>query len=547
ILHETAKLDSQIKELDEKIKRINPEPVGKTREELLEESDALQKKINKLSGEKLQLNEKIESCSRQKEDLEKELKAKAEISKDLIIKESEQNSLTLSLAEKPSLAKTVEELDLLLKNISLEMNELNVKKKAAEDIILRVKGMQVCPTCLQKLSAEHKKVIADQKNSEISQLERVIREKKKVLSQKENELKSLKSRLEKLDEAEQRLNILKVEIINLKKISSEVVEKQKILASIIKKEEELIKKRGELSKIDINELNQKLAANKKLLQKIIDFDLQVKEKKGLVELLNDKIKRKEKLVEAQAELFSKIKELKLESARIEQELSLFESAEEEQKALRQSFEKLKNELQALEMSKLGLEKDYSMLSEQITSLDKEIRSMEETLQKIKNLSKLQHWLENYFVKLVSIMERAVMTSIYQEFNHLFVEWFSLLIADEGLSCRLDDSFSPLIEQNGYESSFENLSGGEKTSLALAYRLALNSVVNHLIQNIKTKDLLILDEPTDGFSSEQLDRVRDVFNQIKTRQLIIVSHEPKLESFVNNVIKIQKEEHVSNVF
>ena len=64
--------------------------------------------------------------------------------------------------------------------------------------------------------------------------------------------------------------------------------------------------------------------------------------------------------------------------------------------------------------------------------------------------------------------------------------------------------------------------------------------------IKTKDLIILDEPTDGFSMEQLDKIRDVLDQLKMNQVIIVSHEAKIESFVNNVIKINKEEHVSNI-
>ena len=92
----------------------------------------------------------------------------------------------------------------------------------------------------------------------------------------------------------------------------------------------------------------------------------------------------------------------------------------------------------------------------------------------------------------------------------------------------------------------NLSGGEKTACSLAYRLALNKVINDLISRIKTKDLIILDEPTDGFSAEQLDRVRDVLKQLNMKQIIIVSHEGKIESFVDNVIRIQKQEHISVV-
>jgi exonuclease SbcC len=92
----------------------------------------------------------------------------------------------------------------------------------------------------------------------------------------------------------------------------------------------------------------------------------------------------------------------------------------------------------------------------------------------------------------------------------------------------------------------NLSGGEKTSVALAYRLALNKVINDLINNIKTKDIIILDEPTDGFSSEQLDKMRDVLQELDMKQLIMVSHETKMESFVQNIIRINKQEHNSQI-
>jgi exonuclease SbcC len=139
-----------------------------------------------------------------------------------------------------------------------------------------------------------------------------------------------------------------------------------------------------------------------------------------------------------------------------------------------------------------------------------------------------------------------MLNVYHEFNELFQRWFDMLIEDESLNVRLDDSFNPVVSQNGYEISVQNLSGGERTSAALAYRLALNKVVNDLMSGIKTRDLIILDEPTDGFSNEQLDRVREVLEQIGVKQVIIVSHESKIESFVDNVIRINKNEHVSGI-
>jgi len=145
-----------------------------------------------------------------------------------------------------------------------------------------------------------------------------------------------------------------------------------------------------------------------------------------------------------------------------------------------------------------------------------------------------------------VMEKKIMLKVHHDFDSLFEKWFTSLVDTEELKIKLDDEFTPIIEQAGHEIDYNFLSGGEKTAAALAYRLALNQVINNLISTIKTKDLIILDEPTDGFSEAQLDRLRNVLDELNTKQTIIVSHESKIESFVDNVIKLNKIGHISRI-
>lgn len=100
--------------------------------------------------------------------------------------------------------------------------------------------------------------------------------------------------------------------------------------------------------------------------------------------------------------------------------------------------------------------------------------------------------------------------------------------------------------DGYESLFGEMSGGEKSALSLAYRLALNKVINTKHQDVKTKDLLILDEPTDGFSEQQVNKMQDVFDRLNTRQMIISSHERTLDSFVSDIFNFTKVNHKTSV-
>ena len=136
-------------------------------------------------------------------------------------------------------------------------------------------------------------------------------------------------------------------------------------------------------------------------------------------------------------------------------------------------------------------------------------------------------------------EKNVLAKLRNEFSKLFNEWFTVLVSDS-LSVRLDEEFTPMISNQDYEIDYDFLSGGERTAVALAYRLALNQVLNSILSKIKTKGLVILDEPTDGFSDTQLDKMRDIFDQLHAEQLILVSHEQKMEGFVDHIIRIKKD-------
>lgn len=212
----------------------------------------------------------------------------------------------------------------------------------------------------------------------------------------------------------------------------------------------------------------------------------------------------------------------------------------------QQYELLRSRERDIAIALNVQKKQAETLQQVISELTDEIAKKALAKSIIHSLKEKETWIGEHFIPLMATIEKHVMATIHHEFDTLFREWFRVMIEDEVLQARLDDSFSPLIEQDGYECSYEQLSGGERTSLALAYRLALTKVINDLISTLRTKDIIILDEPTDGFSSEQLDKVRDVLQQLHLTQILIVSHEPKMEGFVDHVIRISKEGHVSRV-
>jgi len=192
-----------------------------------------------------------------------------------------------------------------------------------------------------------------------------------------------------------------------------------------------------------------------------------------------------------------------------------------------------------------LKKEIEVFSRQIAELKKEIEKTENIKLQLNYISELENWLSKQFTTLISFIEKQVMIRLKTEFSKLFAEWFYTLVSDT-FSVKLSDDFTPVVEQQDYEIDYAYLSGGERTAIALSYRLALNQVINSLMSKIKTRDLVILDEPTDGFSEQQLDKMRDVLQQLNIKQLIIVSHEQKIEGFVENVIRFKKENGITKV-
>lgn len=256
----------------------------------------------------------------------------------------------------------------------------------------------------------------------------------------------------------------------------------------------------------------------------------------------------------------KLEELKKSKDSLEKDISFLVNHVESLKASILSFTKFDNyykskqlELKSAfskekeaEISLAELKKESDFLKREIFKLNEIILNKEANKSKLSQLLELMDWLSNQYTSLIDFTERNVMIKLRNEFSTLFNKWFNMLVP-ESFEAQLDEKFTPIIIQSGIEMDYSFLSGGERTAVALAYRLALNQTINSILSQIKTRDIVILDEPTEGFSEVQIDKMRDVLEELNVSQLIIVSHEQKMESFVDKVIRIKKENLISRVF
>ncbi len=483
-----------------------------------------------------------------------------------------------------------------------------IKIKIYERIIQKEeidKNIKSAAVDVEKISA-NSKIISDnllKKEKEIEVIRQTKNNLKIIESKIENAKRNIKSYEERVISESERIKLIEAEIKDNRKVNEEKL-LQKI--SEIKKESidaksrinEIIKliAKDEYKKSESEKINQKISSLTKCIVCLQDVNDEHKHRiihgnnekiketeKTLSELIKEKTILEKKCLELEqkrdeyeaiqkkAEIV-KIKTRMLEEKKIEientqkiiyeQKLILSKLNEDKEKSekeikdtgaaekdyieARQEFMKIQAVLKNEEIKLARLSEQKSSVEEIIGELEKQVKVKEELKKTILRMTDVYNWLSDFFENVIITMEKHVFTKIYYEFNDLVAKWFSTLIGDETITLRLNNEFTPMLEQNGYETEIENLSGGEKTAVALSYRLALNKVINDVVSNVNTKDLIILDEPTDGFSSEQLDRVKEVLEELELKQVIIVSHESKVEGFVDKVIRIVKSEHESKV-
>ncbi|HLM70563.1 MAG TPA: hypothetical protein VK423_04195, partial [Thermoplasmata archaeon] len=147
------------------------------------------------------------------------------------------------------------------------------------------------------------------------------------------------------------------------------------------------------------------------------------------------------------------------------------------------------------------------------------------------------WVGGPFRSSVLTMEQKLLTHAQALFERNFARYFASLVDDPGLVARTDPAFTPLVMIEGEWTPAEALSGGERTSLALAFRLALAQVVRSM--GSLRLDTILLDEPTDGFSPEQVIRMGELLEELALPQVILVSHESQLAAIADRVVRVQK--------
>ncbi len=366
----------------------------------------------------------------------------------------------------------------------------------------------------------------------------------------EKNLKTLSNKLQELKTKQHASKTLQENITKLNNCPTclqEVGQEHK--HTILTKEQILLKELEEQLKTILKEETD-TAINLEQLKKELDLFREKQKQEEILALKKQDYLKKQEMLKLLKEEFDLLgQEQKLLEEKIKNHNTLLETLKNVEQAYilaKEEYEKANKQEQEIILKQAVLIKEKELEEKNLLLLEKEIKEKETYRTLLQEYTTKQDWIEDTFLPTLENIEKNVMSKVHTDFNSHFQKWFKLLIEGQTLSVSLDAQLAPLIEQNGHQTDYESLSGGERTAAALAYRLALNQVINNIVTNLNTKELIILDEPTDGFSSEQTEKLRDVIKELNMRQIIIVSHEQEIESFADTIITLAKQEHVSSI-
>jgi exonuclease SbcC len=432
------------------------------------------------------------------------------------------------------------ELEEQKKALALTKSRVEMLQQRREEVITDEKEVaaQIAGTDLQK---------SDVDETKLQEQEKILREHEEKIAAKERAVVT--------QEAEHTATIKRVDelIAKISQLDTCPTCQQPVTVehkTHIDQEEGQKKLVAETKLLDLESIKEKLAGHKRQLR---EKQAELLEKQKLVAANKEKLVSLERLQKKLTQIGEAKEKLTADITAESGRITALESALSGKSFDQESYELKKRAateaqkaLSEKRMEQLSVTKDIERLEAEKEKLEKKKAEMEAYTRQLQKVREKATWLQKQLINVSHTIEKQLFSSVYGLFNEYFKEWFSTLMEDESLSVRLDSDFAPVIVQDGYETTIENLSGGEKTSVALAYRLSLNKAINEFLTEIKTSDLLILDEPTDGFSTEQLDRVREVLDQLQLQQILIVSHEQQMEGYVDHVLRIAKTGHESRV-
>jgi exonuclease SbcC len=287
-----------------------------------------------------------------------------------------------------------------------------------------------------------------------------------------------------------------------------------------------------------NKANAAFSNLQMIMPRIGDLKTRIDEESQALNELSQEFENKQRL---EKEMREQLEVLRVEISKLN--VSQFEAAKTQKNQAQDQFYTVQSDLRAKEDSKKYLVKRLDETKERIDQAQQKIERMEKIVKVVEVIGGIRDAYRSIQPKLRSEFVKVLRNFVQQVLDSL--------VGGEGslINVLIDETYTPYVKsESGVEREVSNLSGGERTLLAFAYRLGLGQ----LIMQSRTGhglSMLLLDEPTESLGREDgsIDRLAEAIARFKAiEQIIAVTHSEAFAEKAEHVIRLEKEAGVSTV-
>lgn len=371
---------------------------------------------------------------------------------------------------------------------------------------------------------------------------------------RETEIKEEGTRLKNEQET------LRARIENLPKIEAELTEIESRLQALGNPKSQLLAFETEAKRE--NEIKEKLASAEKILDRLDAEKAVLNERFSKFAALDKMMKtlseERDRTVSAHREYLSneilakRLDSLENELEKAVQETSRLKSDLKNAAAEFEEAGKLYDAERHLS-EKAGLLETEKRLAETgatLNAAEKRERELSGELQRLKmiRLSMQEEFLEKQRLEKILettdfIREKLKEAAPLVARNYIYhvsleaAQMFREITGNAERTLKWTEDYGIVLEENGYDRPFINLSGGEQMAAALSVRLAL-------LKQLSDVRLAFFDEPTTNMDAARRERLAEQISHITERQtfdqLFVISHDDTFEGYVDNVISVGAE-------
>ena len=274
-----------------------------------------------------------------------------------------------------------------------------------------------------------------------------------------------------------------------------------------------------------------------LATRIEDVRMRVNEEEKNLGELSAELEEKQRF---EAELRMQLETVKFEIDRFDR--ADFEAAREQRDQVFKQYYLLESDLRTKESRKKDLLRRLDEVKERIDHAQQKLERVEKIAKAIEVIGSIRDAYRSIQPKLRSEFVKVLRTFVQQVLDSLVGE-------APLLNVLVDETYTPFVKsESGADREVSNLSGGERTLLAFAYRLGLGQ----LIMQSRTGhglSMLLLDEPTESLGSEDgsIERLSEAISRFKAiEQIIAVTHSEAFAEKAEHVVVLEKETGISKI-